>query len=225
MACQVPLVDDHKTMRDGIKAVLRHSEESPVIGEAESGTEAVQICKKKRSDIILMHIGLPGLNEIESTTEILRHNPESKIIILSMHDDEHSVVSAIRSGARALVLKKASDERSSGRAVHCRQRRVLFEPQVSERFWQRIQPGDLDSTPRASALSSPGELQMLRLAAEGKTSEEIAVMLYPGLQMVLSYRKTMMKKLGVNKVSGFTPVALAADITRFPVGVTDQQGQ
>ena len=109
MASQVLLVDDHKIMRDGIKAILRHSDDFQVMAEAESGTEAVQICKLKRPDIILMDIGLPGLNGIETTTEILRFNPEAKVIILSMYDDEHSVVSAIRSGARAFVLKKASD--------------------------------------------------------------------------------------------------------------------
>ena len=112
MAFQVLLVDDHKIMRDGIKAILRHSDEFAVFGEAESGTEAVQVCRKKKPDIILMDIGLPGLNGIETTTEILRHCPDVKIIILSMYDDEHSVVSAIRSGARAFVLKKASNNRS-----------------------------------------------------------------------------------------------------------------
>ena len=109
MPCQVLVVDDHKIMRDGIKAILRHSDDFVVMAEAENGTEAVQISKLKRPDIILMDIGLPGLNGIETTTEILRYNPEAKVIILSMYDDEHSVVSAIRSGARAFVLKKASD--------------------------------------------------------------------------------------------------------------------
>jgi two-component system response regulator DegU len=109
MSFQVLLVDDHKIMRDGIKAILRHSDEFEVMGESESGAEAVQICKQKRPDVVLMDIGLPGLNGIETTVEILRHCPDMKVVILSMYDDEHSVVSAIRSGARAFVLKKASD--------------------------------------------------------------------------------------------------------------------
>jgi DNA-binding NarL/FixJ family response regulator len=225
MPYQVLLVDDHKIMRDGIKAILRHSEEFNVIGEAESGTEAVQICKKKRPDIILMDIGLPGLNGIETTTEILRHNPEAKIIILSMYDDEHSVVSAIRSGARAFVLKKASDDDLLDALRTVAKGGSYLSPQVSDRLLQRIQRGDLDSKPTASALSdlSPRELQVLRLVAEGKTSKEIAVMLDLGLQTVRSYRKTMMKKLGVNNVAGLTQVALAAGITRFPVPVIDEQ--
>jgi DNA-binding NarL/FixJ family response regulator len=219
MSHQVLLVDDHKIMRDGIKAILRHSEDFQVMGEAENGTDAVAFCKQKRPDIILMDIGLPGLNGIETTTEILRHCPDVKVIVLSMYDDEHSVVSAIRSGARAFVLKKASDNDLLDALRTVAKGGSYLSPQVSDRLLQRIQRGDLESKPPASALSnlSPRELQVLRLVADGKTSKEIAVMLDLGLQTVRSYRKTMMKKLNVNNVAGLTQVALAAGITRFPV--------
>jgi len=211
-------------MRDGIKAILRHSEEFQVMGEAESGTEALQICRAKRPDIILMDIGLPGLNGIETTTEILRHCPDVKIIILSMYDDEHSVVSAIRSGARAFVLKKASDDDLLNALRMVAKGGSYLSPQVSDRLLHRIQKGDLDSRPAPSALTglSPRELQVLRLVAEGKTSKEIAVMLDLGLQTVRSYRKTMMKKLGVNNIAGLTQVALAAGVTRFPMPLADE---
>ncbi len=219
MRFKVLLVDDHKIMRDGIKAILRHSEDFQVIAEAENGTEAVQICKNQRPDIILMDIGLPGLNGIETTTEILRHCPEVKIIVLSMYDDEHSVVSAIRSGARAFVLKKASDNDLLDAL------RTVAKGGSYLSLLQRIQRGDLESKTPAFALGdlSPRELQVLRLVAEGKTSKEIAVMLDLGLQTVRSYRKTMMKKLGVNNVAGLTQVALAAGITRFPVSTQNHQ--
>ena len=103
----VLLVDDHKIMRDGIKAILCRGDEFRVVGEAESGPDAVQAVKRHRPDLVLMDIGLPGLNGIETTVEILRFHPECKIVILSMYDDENSVVSAIRSGARAFILKKS----------------------------------------------------------------------------------------------------------------------
>jgi len=104
-----------------------------------------------------------------------------------------------------------------------RQRRTVarggsyLSPQVSDKLLHRIQRGDLESKPAASALDglSPRELQVLRLVAEGKTSKEIAVMLDLGLQTVRSYRKTMMKKLGVNNVAGLTQLALSAGLTHF----------
>lgn len=222
MPYDILLVDDHKIMRDGIKAILKHSDEFQVIGEAENGVDAVQICKKTKPDVVLMDIGLPGLNGIEATTEILRHCPETRIIILSMYDDEHSVVSAIRSGARAFVLKKASDNDLLDALRTVAKGGSYLSPQVSDRLLNRIQRGDLEAKPSSSALEglSPRELQVLRLVAEGKTSKEIAVMLDLGLQTVRSYRKTMMKKLGVNNVAGLTQLALSAGLTQFPAPET-----
>jgi DNA-binding NarL/FixJ family response regulator len=225
MASDVLLVDDHKIMRDGIKAILKHSGDFQVGGEAETGPEAIQICKKHHPDVVIMDIGLPGLNGIETTTEILRHSPDMKIIILSMYDDEHSVVSAIRSGARAFVLKKASDNDLLDALRTVAKGGFYLSPQVSDRLLQRIQSGDLDSKPVPSVIEalSPRELQVLRLVAEGKTSKEIAVLLDLGLQTVRSYRKTMMKKLNVSNVAGLTQVALAAGITRFGPSPTSEQ--
>src|SRR5579884_750646 len=219
MAYDVLLVDDHKIMRDGIKAILRHGDEFRVVGEAETGTDAVHFCRRTRPDVILMDIGLPGLNGIETTQEILRHYPEAKIIMLSMYDDEHSVVSAIRAGARAFVLKKASDNDLVDALRTVAKGGSYLSPQVSDRLLFRIQRGDLESKPASAVLEglSPRELQVLRLVAEGKTSKEIAVMLDLGLQTVRSYRKTMMKKLGVNNVASLTQLALAAGVTSFPM--------
>src|SRR3984893_16390245 len=217
MPFQVLLVDDHKIMRDGIKAILRHSDEFEVMGEAESGTEAVQSCKKKRPDMILMDIGLPGLNGIETTVEILRHYPDSKIIILSMFDDEHSVVSAIRSGAKAFVLKRASDNDLLDALRAVAKGGSYLSPQVSDRLLQRIQKNDLEPKPASSAVDdlTGRELHVLRLVAEGKTSKEIAVVLDLGLQTIRSYRKTMMGKLGVTNAAGLTQVALASGVAHF----------
>ena len=225
MPSDVLLVDDHKIMRDGIRAILRHSDDFHVVAEAESGPEAVQICKKQHPEIVIMDIGLPGLNGVEATTEILRHTPDMKVIILSMYDDEHSVVSAIRSGARAFVLKKASDNDLLDALRTVAKGGFYLSPQVSDRLLVRIQSGDLEARPVPSALESlsPRELQVLRLVADGKTSKEIAVLLDLGLQTVRSYRKTMMRKLGVNNVAGLTQVALAAGVTRF--GVSNPNGQ
>lgn len=206
-------------MRDGIRAILKHNDEFQVVGEAETGTDAVQICKRLLPDIVLMDIGLPGLNGIEATAEVLRHCPETRVIVLSMYDDEHSVVSAIRSGARAFVLKKASDGDLLDALRTVAKGGSYLSPQVSDRLLNRIQRGDLESKQLPSALEglSPRELQVLRLVAEGKTSKEIAVMLDLGLQTVRSYRKTMMKKLNVNNVAGLTQLALSAGLTRFAV--------
>jgi DNA-binding NarL/FixJ family response regulator len=216
MPFNVVLVDDHKLVRDGVRTILERGAEFRVVGEAESGPDAVVLCRKAPPDIVLMDIGLPGMNGIEATTEILRHCPAVKVVILSMYDDENSVVSAIRSGARAFVLKKASSVELLDALRIVAQGGSFLSSQVSDRLLARIQRGDLDTHDRSPIEAlSPRELQVLRLVAEGKTSKDIAVLLDLGLQTVRSYRKTMMKKLGVNNVAGLTQLALAAGLTHF----------
>ncbi len=216
MTCNVVLVDDHKLVRDGVKTILERGAEFKVVGEAEDGAGAVQLCKKTSPDLVLMDIGLPGMNGIEATTELLRHCPDVKVVILSMYDDENSVVSAIRSGARAFVLKKASSTELLDALRTVARGGSYLSSQVSDRLLQRIQRGDLNTHDRTPLDSlSPRELQVLRLVAEGKTSKDIAVMLDLGLQTIRSYRKTMMKKLGVSNVAGLTQLALAAGITQW----------
>ena len=143
MPFDVLLVDDHKIMRDGIKAILNRSSEFRVVGEAENGTDAVQFVKKCRPQLVLMDIGLPGLNGVETTAEILRYYPDCKVVILSMYDDEHSVVSAVRSGARAFILKRASDNDLMEALRMVAAGGMYLSPQVSDRLLTRIQKGDL----------------------------------------------------------------------------------
>jgi DNA-binding NarL/FixJ family response regulator len=212
----VVLVDDHKLVRDGVRTILERSAEFEVVGETEDGASAVQLCKRTSPDLALMDIGLPGMNGIEATTELLRHCPDVKVVILSMYDDENSVVSAIRSGARAFVLKKASSSELVDALRIVARGGSFLSSQVSDRLLARIQRGDIETRDRTPLDSlSPRELQVLRLVAEGKTSKDIAVMLDLGLQTVRSYRKTMMKKLGVSNVAGLTQLALAAGITQW----------
>lgn len=218
---EVLLVDDHKIMRDGIKAILRHAEDFRVIGETETGVEAVQLCRRSKPDVIVMDIGLPGLNGIETTQEILRYFPEAKIVILSMYDDEHSVVGAIRAGARAFVLKTASDEDLIEALRTVAVGGSYLSPQVSDCLLHRIRRDGVEARHAPLGLDglAPRELQVLRMVAEGKTSKEIAILLDLGLQTVRSYRKTMMKKLGVNNVAGLTQLALSAGLARPPASL------
>lgn len=218
MAHSILLVDDHKIMRDGLRAILQRAPEFVVVGEADNGAEAVRLAKTLRPEMVLMDIGMPGMNGIEATAEILRHCPDVKVVVLSMYDDEHSVVSAVRSGARAFVLKKASDSDLLDALRTVAKGGSYLSPQVSDKLLHCIQRGDLDTKGTGSVLDSlsPRELQVMRLVAEGKTSKEIATLLDLGLQTVRSYRKTMMKKLGVTNVAELTQIALASGLTRFP---------
>jgi DNA-binding NarL/FixJ family response regulator len=215
MPLDVLLVDDHKIMRDGIKAILERSGDFRVVGEAENGPDSLLMVKRLRPHIVVMDIGMPGLDGVESTAEILRFQPDCKVVILSMYEDENSVVAAVKAGARAFILKRASDSDLMDALRMVAAGGMYLSPQVSDRLLARIQKGDLEARQPSSPVEalSPRELQVLRLVADGKTSKEIAVLLDLKEQTVRSYRKTMMKKLGVNNVAGLTQLALAQGLT------------
>lgn len=205
------LVDDHKIMRDGLRAILKHCGEFNVVAEAETGADAILLAKRHRPHLILMDISLPGLNGIESTAEIMRHVPETRVVMLSMYDDEHSVMQSIRGGARAFVLKKASHNELLDALRTVARGGSYFSPHVTDLFLQRVQRGDAATSRGDSVLSglTPRELQVMRMVAEGKSSKEVAVMLDLSLQTVRGYRKTLMKKLNVSNVAGLTQLAMA----------------
>ena len=216
MPHDVVLVDDHKILRDGIKAILERGGEFRVVGEAEDGPSAIALVRRLRPKLVLMDIGMPGLDGVETTIEILRFDPACSIAILSMFNDQNSVVNAMRAGARAFILKKASDLDLVGALRMVAAGGMYVSPEVSDLLLDRIQKGDLKTHSGSSALDglAPRELQVLRLVAEGKTSKEIAVLLDLREQTIRTYRKTMMKKLGVNNIAGLTQLALAHGLTQ-----------
>lgn len=224
MPIRVLVVDDHKIMRDGIRAILKAAGDFEIVAEAESGLDAVQLVRRSRPDVIMMDINLSGINGIEAATEMLRHNPDLRIMMLSMYDDEHSVVTALKAGARGFVLKRASDQDLVNALRTVAQGGTYLSPKVSDRFFERIQKGKIDDSTQAAPLAelSPREVQVLRLVAEGKTSKEIAVMLDLSVQTIRSYRKAMMKKLNLNNVAGLTQLAISTGLTR-PIGMSGSE--
>ncbi|MBZ5610054.1 MAG: response regulator transcription factor [Acidobacteriia bacterium] len=215
MPNRVVLVDDHKIMRDGIKAILSHTEDFKVVGEAESGTAAVETCQTLRPDIVVMDIGLPGWNGIEATIEILRLFPETKVVILSMYDDAEAVFGAMDAGARAFVLKKGSDTELLKALSTVAEGGTYLCPQVSEHLLRRVQPSpDARSSKTALKYLSPRELEVLRLIAEGNTGKAIAASLALSPLTVRSYRKTLMRKLGVSNIAGLTQIAIQNHVVR-----------
>lgn len=212
------LVDDHQIMRDGLRALLEGSGEFQVVGEAETGGQAVAAAARTRPHLVVMDLSLPGMDGIEATVELLRESPQSKVVILSMYDDEASVVQAMRSGARGFVIKKASQADLLAALRTVARGGTYLSPEVSDKFLECVRKGDFRKR-NSSVLSvlTPREAQVMRLIAGGKTSKEIAVMLDLSLETVRGYRKTLMRKLNVNNVAALTQIAIAEGLAR-PAG-------
>jgi DNA-binding NarL/FixJ family response regulator len=213
MAFNIVLVDDHQVLRDAIKEILLRHQDFQVVGEAGSGPEAVDVCRRTDPDLVVMDIGLPGINGIEATGELARHSPRARVLMLSMYDDEDSVMAAVRAGARGFVLKKAcaTDLVDAMRTVV--RGGTYFGAQVSDRLLSGVQTGKLRQPvrPGREALS-PREQQVLRLTADGKSNKEVATALHLEVHTVRSYRKSLMAKLGASNVAQLIQVAAAAGL-------------
>src|SRR5438067_2034621 len=177
MPYQVIVAEDHRILREGIQILIERSAEFIVIGEAENGCDAVRICRKLEPDIILMDIGLPEMNGIEATTEIVRCCPRTKVVILSMYDDENTVMAAFRSGVKGFLVKKTSGTDLLDALHTVSQGGLYLSPEISSQLVSRIQHGDLDRKPTTLDTLSPREHQILGLLVEGKTSKDIAKVL------------------------------------------------
>jgi len=213
MPFSVVLVDDHQVLRDAIKEILVRHPDFQVVGEAGSGPEGVEVCRRISPDLVVMDIGLPGMNGIEATGELARHCPHARVLMLSMYDDEESVMAAVRSGARGFVLKKACATELVDAMRTVVKGGTYFGAQVSDRLLSGVQLGKLraPTRPGREALS-PREQQVLRLTVEGKSNKEVATLLHLEVHTVRSYRKTMMAKLGASNVAQLIQVAAASGL-------------
>src|SRR5271157_274212 len=217
MSFDIVVVDDHRVVRDGIRAILTRDPEFRVVGEADDGAGALRVCQETNPALVLMDISLPGVNGIEATVQLVRHFPNTKVVILSMYDDERSVMGAIRAGARGFVLKQASFGEVLNALRVVARGGTYLSSSISGRLVERLQRGSLDAAEKGPLDSlSPRELQVLRLVAEGKSSKEVATILKLEHSTIRSYRKTMMKKLGVSNLAGLIQIAVAAGVTMAP---------
>jgi DNA-binding NarL/FixJ family response regulator len=207
------LVDDHRIRRDGIKTIIERTTAFCVVGEAANGRDAVTMCRKLEPALVVMDIVLPDMNGIEATTEILRHCPTTKVIVLSIRDDEACVLAAFRSGARAFLTMEASSADLMDALRTVSDGGFYLSGQVSQQLLSLIQRGEMEfHTPALQAGLSPREEQVLRLVVAGNTNKEIAVMLDLAVETVRTYRKALMKKTGVKNVAGLVQVALTAGL-------------
>jgi DNA-binding NarL/FixJ family response regulator len=212
-AYRLLIVEDHQIMREGIRTLLERTGEVTVIGEAETGADAIRMCRELHPDLVLMDVGLPDLNGVETTRELLRQFPATGVVILSMYDDEDTVISSVRAGARGYVVKRASSaELLEALRVVARGGSYL-SPDVSSRLLSRIREGEPDAVRQSTSARLTGrELQVLRLIVSGKSNKEVASTLDIGVETVRSYRKSLMKKLKVKNVAGLIQAAVASGL-------------
>ena len=214
MKVRVLLADDHAVVRDGLRLILQAQPDLEVVGEAASGTEAVRLAGKLDPDVVIMDIAMPELDGIEATARILAVRPRTRVIILSMHATSEHIYRALKTGARGYVLKE-----SAGTEVVAAVRSVSAGSRYLSHKIADVVIDSYTSERDPEALRSPlerlsdRERQILTLVVEGKTSAEIAKLLFLSPKSVDTYRSRMMAKLGVSDVVSLVKFAIQHGLT------------
>ena len=210
---RVLLVDDHTILREGIRTLLEVEEDLEVVGEAGDGVEAVEMAAKLKPDVVLMDIGLPKMNGIEATKAILERLPETRVLVLSMHDSEEYVRTIMSAGAAGYVLKRSASRElvSAIRAVQAGH--TVLNPTLSKAVFAGAEgthvviDGELPRLPTPGGLTER-ELEVLRLIAEGYTNQQIADKLTISIKTVQAHRGNIMEKLDLHDAVELTKFAL-----------------
>jgi len=184
-----------------------------VIGECENGREALRKAEELQPDVMVLDISLPLLNGLEVTRQIMKRNPEIKILILTMHTSEEFVFESLRAGACGYIIKKAVPEELIA-AIHAvSQGYSYFSPEISRIVRDRlvITPPPKSETTLQQVLNER-EREVLQLVAEGRSSREIAGMLFLSVKTVESHRSNIMKKLDLHSVRELIKYAISQGI-------------
>jgi DNA-binding NarL/FixJ family response regulator len=203
---RILVADDHAIMRDGIRALLASNEDIEIVGEAADGKEAIERAGEISPDIIIMDISMPRMDGLEAMRRIKKKQPNIKTLVLTQHDNQEYIISIIRAGAAGYLPKKAvsSDLIAAIRAIH-QDGSFLYPTAASiliNSYLNRGQSHDIYDTLTAR------EREVLKLVAEGHTSQQIADMLFLSVKTVTGHRNKLMQKLDLHNRSELVRYAM-----------------
>jgi DNA-binding NarL/FixJ family response regulator len=218
----VLLVDDHTMFREGLRNLLKMEGDIELVGESQDGRQAVALVKKLRPAVVVMDIGMPSLNGLEATRQILKEVPSAKILILTAHSDDAYVKNARESGAVGFLPKQASTYHLCEAIRQVNQGHIVFGQTIANRFSERERKSSDQSgwrKPRKDRLTRR-EMELIQLIAEGHANKQIAAELGIGFKTVEKHRERLMTKLNVHEAAGLTRYAIRTGIIESSVQLT-----
>jgi two-component system response regulator NreC len=199
---RVLLADDHSIVRRGMRSLLETDASLEVIAEAADGLEALRLCEEHHPDLVILDVAMPKLNGIDVAARVQKLDAPPRAIILSMHADESYVMRSLHAGARAYLLKEATDEDLLPAIRAVAAGKSFFSPAVSallaEEYVQQLRERGLTDS---YELLTDREREVLQLLAEGRSNKEVAALLDLGVSTVETHRANLMQKLNLHSTA------------------------
>ena len=208
---RIALADDHRIVRDGLRALLLAEPDFEVAGEAADGLQAIELARRLLPAVIVTDLSMPGLNGIDVVRRLRTEAPEVRIVCLSVHDEERMVLAMIDAGASAYVLKGASYVELAQAIRQVIAGGVYVSPSLVGIFVAQVRAGshaDARASSRSASPLTPRERQIVQLFSEGNSTQEIAARLHVSAKTVATHRENIQQKLNISGIAEMTRYAL-----------------
>ncbi len=215
----VLLAEDHQMVREGFRSLLKHEPDIEVVGEAETGRQAVQLTRKLHPAVVVMDIAMPLLNGLEATRQIRKDFPETKVLILSAHSDDAYVEQVVALGAAGFLLKQTSSNVLAKAIREVEKGNTYFNSAMKRRLSRSDSSSQGEDFKKKKNCLSSREMEVLQLIAEGKPNKQVAAELGVSFKTVDKHRQHLMGKLNIHDVAGLTRYAMAEGIIESSVRI------
>ncbi|MCE5340709.1 MAG: response regulator transcription factor [Planctomycetaceae bacterium] len=214
MSIRIVLADDHKILRHGLSQALSCEEDMEIVGQAETGYQAVKLAQELTPDIMIMDIAMPELNGIEATRQILKVNPQVKIVALSMHSNKKFIHEMFKTGAMGYLLKDCEYAELINAIRVVIRNMTYLSPSISGVVVDNymVHQSRTDGYDAFAVLSSR-EREVLQLITEGMITKQIARMLHVSPKTVEGHRTRIMHKLEIDSIANLTKYAIREGLT------------
>ncbi len=220
MKLRILIADDHEVVRRGLCTLLQSHEGWEICGEAKDGRIAVEKAKQLKPDVVILDIGMPNLNGLVATRQLVQQDPLCKVIVLTITDSDHVIREALDAGARGFVLKSDAARDLVTAVEALQQNRMFFTPRVNDMvlngFLGGGRGGVIPATPQLPQLT-PREREVIQLLAEGKSSKEVASLLNLSTKTAETHRSNIMRKLGFHSIRDVVVYAVKNNIIQVQV--------
>lgn len=210
---QVILADDHAIVRHGLSKLIQQQDDMEVIAQTGDGHSTVELTRELSPDMVIMDIGMPGLNGIDATRQIVHDFPQVKIIGLSMHSGKKFVIEMLKAGASGYLLKDCALEELIVAIKTVADGKTYLSPAITDVVVENYVRNSTEKQDSAFSLLSQREREVLQLMAEGKTTKQIARQLHISPKTVEGHRLRLMTKLNIDNVAMLTKYAIQEGLT------------